>query len=187
MPLLEIESKYRVDSHEPYLQRLTQLGARPIETREDADRYFNAHDRDFAQTDEAFRVRRIGERNYLTYKGPKRDTLTKTRAEIEIPFAEGAKSADDLEKLLQHLGYRPVTVVRKTRSVYELIREGYPIHICIDDVFEVGQFIEIEIVAEESEFERARTVLLKLAEELELKETERRSYLSLLLERRGAQ
>jgi adenylate cyclase, class 2 len=187
MPLLEIESKYRVDDHEPYRKRLAERGAKLIESREDADRYFNAPDRDFARTDEAFRVRRIGERNLLTYKGPKRDALTKTRAEIEVPFADGSASADDLERLLQHLGYRPVTVVRKKRSVYELTRAGYAVHVCLDDVAEVGTFVEVEIVAEESEFEPGRAALLQLADELGLKDSERRSYLALLLERRAGQ
>ena len=50
--------------------------------QEHADHYFNGHDRDFHQTDEAFRIRRMGEKNFLTYKGPKRDTDTKTRIEI---------------------------------------------------------------------------------------------------------
>src|SRR5580704_2890991 len=123
--MLEIEAKYPVSELQSLESRLQGLGAEPVEERTDADHYFNAPDRDFAQTDEAFRVRRIGERNFLTYKGPKIDRHTKTRREIEVAFADGVAAADDLQRLLTHLGYRPVAVVHKKRRVYELARGGF--------------------------------------------------------------
>jgi adenylate cyclase class 2 len=182
MPQLEIEVKYRVASHDGFSHQFSLMGAIPLEAREDADHYFNAPDRDFAQTDEAFRVRRIGEQNFLTYKGPKRDTLTKTREEIEIPFEPGENSADELVKLLQRLGYRSVTVVRKRRQLFELKRGRFTVQFSLDELPEVGQFVEIEIVADESDFEAARDLVLELAQELNLSQVERRSYLGLLLD-----
>ena len=181
MALLEIETKYPVTDHAPFLAQIQKWGAKKLEDREDSDLYFNAPDRDFASTDEAFRLRRIGERNCLTYKGPKRDLETKTRLEIEVPFADGSANGEDLARLLQHLGYRSVAVVHKFRTVYELIQKGYHLHVCFDDVTEVGKYLEVEIVAEEAEFEKAKKVLLEVAAEMGLKESERRSYLSMLL------
>ena len=130
--MLEIESKYPVAALAPLQDRLQGWGSRFVEEREDADHYFNAPDRDFARTDEAFRVRRIGERTFLTWKGPKLDADTKTRQEIEVPVGDGEAAADDLLQLLQKLGYRPVAVVRKRRRVYELEREGFHLHFCLD-------------------------------------------------------
>ena len=80
--------------------------------------YFNPPDRDLKETDEAFRLRRIGRTNCLTYKGPKRDAETKTRTEIEVPLGDGDETAADMERMLVALGYRPVVVVRKQRRVY---------------------------------------------------------------------
>src|SRR5438105_12618123 len=85
--------------------RLTQAGAGAATERRDADHYFNAPDRDFARTDEALRVRSIGSANFVTYKGPKRDPLTKTRTEIEGRLAEGPDAAATFKQLLRHLGY----------------------------------------------------------------------------------
>ena len=42
--------------------------------------------RDFAQTDEALRIRTVGDTSFVTYKGPKLDATTKTRRELELPL-----------------------------------------------------------------------------------------------------
>ena len=52
-----------------------------------------------------------------------------------------------------------------------------------DDVEQVGTYAEVEIVAEEKDYERAKALVLKVAEELGMRQAERRSYLELLLAR----
>src|SRR5437588_10676404 len=116
--MLEVEMKFPIRNFASIERRLAEAGAHEPHVRQEIDQYFNAPDRDFALTDEALRVRRIGSANFLTYKGPKRDAQTKTRTEIEVPLADGAAVAEMLERLLTHLGYRPVAVVRKVRRVY---------------------------------------------------------------------
>ena len=185
--MLEIEVKYRHDDLEAIRSKLLNWAATHVEKREDADHYYNAPDRDFAKTDEAFRIRRIGNKNLLTYKGPKIDSQTKTRTEIEVTTAEGDEVAGDLQRLVVALGYRPVAIVRKRREVFELNRDGFIVHFCLDDVERVGTYVEIEIVANEDRLDAARSLLLKLADELGLKESERKSYLQLLLERSGSE
>jgi adenylate cyclase class 2 len=179
--MLEVEVKYRAADWPSVRARLAVWGADLVEERTDADHYFNAPDRDFKQTDEAFRLRRIGPRNVLTYKGPKRDTATKTRTEIEVPLADGDEAAADMQRMLAALGYRPVAVVRKRREVYRFTRDGFDVEACLDEVEGVGPFVELEVLTDESRFEYARTVVLRLAAELGLKHQERRSYLEMLL------
>lgn len=179
--MLEVEVKYRAADPAAVVAKLLALGAAKVEDRADADHYFNAPDRDFKQTDEAFRLRRIGAKNRLTYKGPKRDTATKARTEIEVTLADGDATAGDTEKMLVSLGYRPVAVVCKRRTVYHLARGGFELEACVDDVDRVGSFVELEIVADESRFEDAKPAVLALAAELGLTDQERRSYLEMLL------
>src|SRR5215469_13223606 len=121
-------------------KRLRQWGAREDPPRTDADHYFNAPDRDFARTDEALRVRTIGSANFVTYKGPKRDALTKTRTEIEVPLGDGPEAAAAFKQLLRHLGYRDVAEVRKRRRLYHLPRAGFDLEICLDEVDGLGPF-----------------------------------------------
>ncbi len=181
--MLEVEMKFaNVDF--PRLERqLAEGGAHEKTVRNDADHYFNAPDRDFARTDEALRMRRIGTANFVTYKGPKRDAQTKTRTEIEVPIAEGDEAAMNFARLLQHLGYRAVAVVRKRRRVFHWKRDGFDLEVCLDEVEGLGRFAELEIQAPEERLEAARAVLLQTAALLGLTQSERRSYLELLLSR----
>ena len=180
--MLEVEMKFRVADWTEIAAKLAAAGAVPEPMREDTDHYFNAPDRDFAQTDEAVRLRRIGIQNYLTYKGPKIDTLTKSRPEIELRLADGAQVAADSVRFLSSLGYRPVAVVSKMRQVFTFERGGFQLSACLDDVGAVGRYVELEILADESRYEAAREVLLKTVAEFGLTDHERRSYLRLLLE-----
>jgi adenylate cyclase class 2 len=179
--MLEVEVKYRNEDPPGLLARLAALDAERIDSRTEEDQYFNAPDRDLKQTDEAFRMRRIGSHNRFTYKGPKRDAETKTRREIELPLGDGDAVAADAVQLLVCLGYRPVAIVRKSRTVYRLIRGGFAVDVCLDDVEHVGSFVEVEIVAEEALFAGAKAAVLALAAELGLAELERRSYLGMFL------
>jgi adenylate cyclase, class 2 len=181
--MLEVEMKFPVKDFGVLTQRLNDLKAQLHETREDADTYFNAPGRDFAKTDEAVRIRRIGQANYVTYKGPKVDPHTKTRTEIEVPLAPGDKPATDFANLLQHLGFRPVATVKKQRRLYHLERDDFALEVSLDEVAGVGTYAELEIQAEENQLEAAKTVLLQTAHELGLETSERRSYLEMFLAR----
>ncbi len=175
--------KFPVADFGPVERQLAAWGAAAPEQREDADHYFNAPDRDFARTDEALRLRRIGAANFVTYKGPKRDAQTKTRTEIEVGLAPGPEAAEAFAQVLTHLGYRFVAVVRKKRRICHLQREGYDLEVCLDEVDDVGRFVELEIQAPEAELDRGREVLLRAAAALQLTASERRSYLEMLLAR----
>jgi adenylate cyclase class 2 len=183
--MLEVEMKFWAPDLETIERQLKVWAAERAPDRTDIDRYFNAPDRDFAHTDEALRVRSIGTRNLVTYKGPKLDKETKTRTEIEVPLADGPEVAHQFQQMLRQLRYRFVAEVRKERTIYRCTRGGYRLEVCLDEVAELGQFVEVEIVAPEDQLQPAQAVLRQAANELGLTAGERRSYLELLLERRG--
>jgi adenylate cyclase class 2 len=181
--MLEVEMKFPVADFAPLERCLAEWGARADASRQDADHYVNAPDRDFAKTDEALRLRRTGPASFVTYKGPKCDAQTKTRTEIEVPLAEGDAAADGFLRVLSHLGYRPVAVVRKRRRIFHLEWASFPLEICLDEVEGLGRFVELEILTPEERLEEARAAVLRLATVLGLTVSERRSYLDLLLEK----
>lgn len=182
--MLEIEMKFPVADFTATEQALKKCGAEASSPRDEVDHYFNAPHRDFAQTDEALRIRRIGLASRLTYKGPRRPGPDKTRLEIEVPLGEGEPPATELAQVLTLLGFRPVAIVSKRRRGFNLRRAGFDLEVCLDDVADVGRFVEIEIMALQEALEQARQVLQELARELNLQGSERRSYLEMLLERR---
>lgn len=177
----EVELKFRLAEPRQLLEKLDALHAErgvPVEHR---DCYYRHPSRDFATTDEAFRLRRIGACNRLTYKGPVIDSRAKVREEIEIEFASGTEALTNMQRMLESLGFSAVREVVKTRVAYHLDWEDRPLELAYDQVQELGTFLEIETIAEESDREQARDVILRLAEHLGLENQERRSYLSMLL------
>jgi adenylate cyclase, class 2 len=180
--MLEVEVRYRIPDRAAVIAQLIDWGAILAADRIDVDLYFNPPERDLKNSDESFRLRRIGEANYLTYKGPRRDAETKTRGEIEVPLADGPEVAADMERMLLALKYRPVVVVRKARRIYRFSRGGFALEACFDDVELVGPFMKLEILAPEEQYEPAKAVLLQTAAELGLTEKETRSYLGMVLD-----
>ena len=135
----EVELKFPLAAErDAVVARLQGLGARLVATIEQSDRYFNHPQRDFAQSDEAFRIRSVGTQNFVTYKGPKIDTRTKTRPEIELPLGDGEALAEQFAQMLTKLSFRPVATVRKQRACWELVRGDWHFEVAIDDVEEVG-------------------------------------------------
>ncbi|MCH2594325.1 MAG: class IV adenylate cyclase [Pirellulales bacterium] len=180
----EVEQKYRVVGNTKIARQIEDLGILPQAKVTQSDAYYAHPNRDFAKTDEALRIRRVDDRNCITYKGPKIDAKSKTRQEIELSIEKGALGARLGDELWQALGFRQVGEVVKTRQVYYLTRGKYEIEIAIDCVEHLGDFVELETLTENSsELESAREAITELAEELGLRTIERRSYLELLLEK----
>ncbi|HWC88880.1 MAG TPA: class IV adenylate cyclase [Pirellulales bacterium] len=180
MPL-EVEQKYRLENSAEVWQRLAALGARWDADQQQVDRYFNHPAHDFARSDEALRIRTIGDNNFITYKGPKLDETTKTRREIELPLAAGAKAAGQYAELLAALGFRFVAEVQKCRRPGRLAWEGFEVQLAWDQIERLGSFLELELIADETGQQQAKACLASLAHALALAQAERRSYLELLL------
>lgn len=181
---LEVEQKFRVGDLAAVRQRLQELGAQLAEPVEQVDTYFAHPARDFAQTDEALRLRQVGEATWITYKGPKLDSQTKTRRELELPLVAGRKEFAQYAELLAALGFRPVASVRKRREAARLAWDGQEVEVALDRVAQVGEFVELEISAslgDSASLDGAKAGIASLAKQLGLSQPERRSYLELLL------
>src|ERR1044072_3677671 len=177
----EVEQKFPVTDPEATRATLEKLGAHFGLPVHQADHYFNHPARDFAQTDEALRIRQERTQNFITYKGPRKDATTKTRQELEIQLPQGADVVSQLSALLTALGFRPVATVRKARTPGMLQWNGRQVLLAIDFVDQVGSFLELEILAVDSEIATAQTAVASVARRLGLEESERRSYLELLI------
>ena len=179
----EVEMKFPLNDMKHFAPLLKGLGADEKETQEHVDRYFNHPSRDFAESDEALRLRSVGERNFITYKGPKIDPVTKTRQEIEISYAPGSEEAERFAEMLTLLSFRETLTVKKTRRVFHMTWEGREVEVLMDFVDGLGQYAEIETIAEEGDQDAAKECVLSLAAKLGLNESERRSYLRMLIEK----
>lgn len=175
--MLEIEGKARIKNKREIKTRILEAGGVYLRTETQDDTYFAHPIRDFAQTDEAVRIRTVGDEHFFTYKGKKLDYQTKTREEIEIRIEDAGK----MSEILERLEFTTVSNVIKVREYYSL--DDY--WVAVDEVFGLGLFIEIEKHGEDYEPEE----LIKVFEGLGIErlEMERKSYLELLLEKQGGQ
>ncbi|WP_256546565.1 class IV adenylate cyclase [Halobellus inordinatus] len=198
--MFEVEVKLRA-SHDAIRPALAEADAVFVERVTQVDTYYDAPHRDFAETDEALRLRREtresdveGELDgrsdddpaqadqgaattKLTYKGPLVDADSKTREEHET----GVDDGDTAEAIFDGLGFEPAAVVEKHRTFYEL--DGYTV--TLDQVAGLGEFVEVEAEAEASDdvasvregaFDVLRTLGLDPTDQI------RTSYLGMLLE-----
>jgi adenylate cyclase, class 2 len=178
----EVEQKFPVASLDEVAAKLRALGAAVGKAIVQVDRYFAHPARDFAQTDEALRIRQVGQCNFLTYKGPKIDRVTKTRREIELPLSDGDAAATEWAGLLEELGFRPVAEVQKSRQCLEVTWDAAVVEVALDRVHGVGDYVELEVLADAATLDDAKSRVRSLAAALGLTQSERRSYLELLLD-----
>ena len=170
----------------PFLREaLVSLGVTPECLTVQSDEYFDDPLRGFADLDYALRIRGAGDRYWLTFKGPNLDATAKMRKETEVSLADRL-AAETMKQIFMDMGFQEIAKVKKTRERMSLNWLGTPITICLDQVEEVGEFVELEIVAaDEGEAELAKSHLRSLAEELKLEGGIRTSYLELLLANRS--
>ena len=177
----EVEQKFRLHNSVELETRLRNLGIESFAAVEQIDSYFAHPSRDFGATDEAFRLRRVGDANFITYKGPRVDATTKTRREMELPLSDGKEYAANFQEMLVSLGFRFVADVRKLRRTATVLWQKAGVEVAIDEVQSVGLYCELELIANKSEIDTAKALLASLAAELGLHDCELRSYLELLL------
>ena len=178
----EVEQKHRVDDGWDLANRLAEYGAKLGEPVYQSDQYFAHPCRDFAKSDEALRIRAEYGQCFVTYKGPKLDTSTKTRRELELPIGAINSGPERFTELLEALGFSPVAVVTKERRPFQIHYNGREIEGAYDLVDSLGTFIELELQVDENELEEAKRVIAELARKLELGPSVRSSYLEMLLE-----
>lgn len=176
--MYEVEVKVAADL-DAVATRLDELGAKQTGDVVQVDTYYDAPHREFAETDEALRVRREtrdGETTArITYKGPLVEAESKTREEFET----GVDDGETADAIFEQLGFSPAATVEKDRRFYGY--DGYTV--TLDAVEGVGEFVEVETETDEAGVEAAREGAYDVLRELRLdpEEQTRTSYLGLLL------
>ncbi len=176
--MIEIEIKCPINDPEGIAEKLIKkVNAKFIKTVFQKDIYLQHPSKNFKETDEAVRIRHSDDGIQLTYKGPKIDTLSKTREELCVYV----DNFETILKIFERIGFFPIAKVNKSRKIFHI--EGN-ISASIDQVQDLGNFIELEFEAKDySQIETKRENLLSILDKLGLsrENTERKSYLELIL------
>jgi len=192
---IEVELKFLVEDNALLQSRLNSLGAVSQAVEKHRDLYFRHPSRDFAETREALRIRRVvltrmesngdtttEHQSKVTYKGPHLPGGVKARHELEWELQPSDPQGEKLQELLIRLGFEPITTVVKERCPMLLSFRGRDVTVALDDVQNVGSYVEVEVVATgEDEVALSRALVEQVADELGLAKPESRSYLAMLL------
>ena len=180
--MIEVEVKLPVADLDTIKGKLLKMGFKETAVIEECDTYFDNRQGDIRADGEALRVRETkdhltGEsRAQINFKGKKMDTRTMSREELET----GVENGEICRNILQAIGYAPADPeVIKDRTVMQ--KES--ITACLDNVHELGGFLELEILADSEEekdaaLERIENILNSLG--YQISDTVRMSYLSML-------
>ncbi len=197
--MIEVEIKAKISDPDAIREKFKSKDGKYILSLHHEDTYFNMPEklRDFRKTDEALRIRKSIEYEdefessenkinyYLTYKGKKLDSLTKTRKELEISVSNG----EIMKDLLNSLGFRDVLTVVKDRELYEVHYKDKIIIALIDYIPILNEwFIEVELITESTKkLEDSRELLFEFLNSINIKREEsiRKSYLELIVERKN--
>ena len=144
---IEIEAKFRLEDPAAMRRRLDDAGATRARRVLEHNTYYDDADGSLRRGDRGLRVR--VERTddgasvaILTYKGPRRPGELKVRPEHETVVG----SPEALTEILAALGYTPVLGFQKRREYFDLGGA----EICLDELPELGWFLEIEADDEET-------------------------------------
>jgi adenylate cyclase class 2 len=191
--MIEVEIKVPLSSDglDGLQDKILKLGGTYLNHEIQQDTYYDHPCRSFRETDEAVRVRRRIPHTpeklktdsplfELAYKGPKLDKKSKTRLELSL----GISDVTIANAMLMELGFRNVATIVKKRVFFKYGTTT----ICIDDVEEVGSYMELEqLIPLRAELEPVRDELLDIVKALGIdsKNSIRKSYLELYLEQKN--
>jgi adenylate cyclase class 2 len=166
---MEVELKFRAPKD--IEERITLIGAKKISEQDERDLHYDRNGELLAKGI-TLRVRHTADKKELTYKGPQTRTDIKAVEEINISV-EG-----DIDKALNNIGFSEDKLVTKEkhRVTYKLD----DININIDDVKDLGKFVELEIIT--NDVDTGKKCLLDMASKLKLKNPITKSYPKMLRE-----
>jgi len=162
----EIEKRFICKNKNSILKKLNNI-AKQLYTNHQIDSYYIPKHRNFVAEKYPFewlRLRRENNQYTLTYKHwyPERVKESTHCDEYETIIENGK----NFEKILYVLDFKKIIVVDKKRTAYKLDK----FEIAIDDVKDLGSFIEIEIKSKYNSIDEAIKKIYTLAKELDLKE-----------------
>ena len=180
--MIEVEVKLQIDNIERMVEKLQMQGFVQKSVIFESDTYFTHPHHDFWQSDEALRLRsceniETKEKSaVITYKGAKMDDVSTTRPEYET----AVEDVEVLYRILIAADFLPVMPVKKKRISFK----QEDMTVCLDEVESLGTFMVVEASEAGACYDPALERIEQFLQNLgySMKDTTRRSYLSMLME-----
>jgi predicted adenylyl cyclase CyaB len=135
--MLEIEVKIQIKNPKEIAHKIIEQGAQLVRERYfEENTLYDFPDLTLTNKRQAFRLRKINKKAYLTFKGsPQKSRQFKIREEYETEI----NNLNQIKKIIKSLGLVPKFQYDKFRTVFRKKK----LKICLDET-PVGSFIELE-------------------------------------------
>ena len=138
------------------------------------DTYFSDKDLYFVKNRICLRTRKIND-DYLelTYK-PKSTEETEKYGKKEVNIQLSVKDYEDIKYVINQLGYITYVSFKKYRTTYSKLVNGIERNIMLDELKDVGKFIELEVLSEKKDKQKMLSELEDFIDEFECRNLERK-------------
>lgn len=146
---IELESSYHLgEDYDNILKQIQNEGFKLAENSIEEDTYFTDKDLEFVKNRICLRTRKTNEDFLeLTYK-PKSNDETEKYGKREVNLKLDPKDYEDTKYVIKQLGYIEYVSFKKYRNVYSRRDSELEYNIMIDQIGGIGNFIELEILAD---------------------------------------
>ena len=168
---IELEKGYYLD--DKYKEILNKLKEEKFEFSNELveeDTYFTDINLNFIENKTCLRIRKTNNTNVeLTYK-PKTTKHTENYGKKETNVNISRGDYEDIKYILKELGYVEYVSFKKHREIYSKSKNDFEYNIMIDHIENIGDFIEIEILAQNyDDKEKVQIELENLIKKIECK------------------
>lgn len=138
------------------------------------DTYFSDKDLYFVKNRICLRTRKIND-DYLelTYK-PKSTEETEKYGKKEVNIQLSVKDYEDIKFIINQLGYITYVSFKKYRTTYSKLVNGIERNIMLDELKDVGKYIELEVLSEKEDKQKMLSELEDFIDEFECRNLERK-------------
>ncbi len=175
---MEVEVKARLKDLKQIKKKLESLGAKFSAPVEQCDAYFKSKGFDAKPEGPGawiMRIRTSNGKSKLTFK-----ELTEILGAWK-EFETGIENAEQARKMLEAMGLVNAFTLNKSRIYGEL--EGF--ELCLDDVKELGYYLEVALESEEKEDSRNKIISFLKKIGVNEKDIEKRGYGEIISEKLG--
>lgn len=144
---IETEKKYYCVNNTDLLEKIKMLNYKLVSEGNEIDEYFTDINSEYIKKRTCLRIRKNDNNMEITFKGKSKD-FSSSFTKLESNFSMDEKNYDNFINLFSMLGYYSYTIVNKKRYTYQLKDNDYTYSIMVDNIEDLGGFVEFEIVCD---------------------------------------
>lgn len=149
MKRIELEKAYEIQQDKEITDIAQKEKFQLKEVLKEIDTYFSDDKEEFVKTRTCLRMRRTNDSEMeLTYK-PKSSEYTEKYGKREVNIALDINDYDDMKFILNQLGYKTYVELTKRRKIYSKKIENIEYNIMIDELENIGKYVEFEVITDE--------------------------------------